>query len=97
MKDELGVSSAHLGPVTNQSWGTITIFKGDSRNGYTYSDDDFKYVASHEFGHIIGLHDAYTLSNPPTSVMNAFGTNVQAIDVARVIKAYTTRTSQRYE
>lgn len=53
-------------------------------------------VASHEFGHIIGLRDAYTLSNPPTSVMNAMDTPVQAIDVEKVIKAYATKRDQTY-
>jgi len=100
MYDELGVSHATLivpvAPTTTQNH-SIHIYKGDSRISHTYTDGEFEYAASHEFGHIIGLHDAYNLSDPPRSVMNEFGTPVQARDVERVIKAYATMTTQAYD
>ena len=57
----------------------IEMFNGDGRtpvdnNGfYTYSYDEFKKTAGHEFGHVLGLNDVYddeVLSNRLVSPMN---------------------------
>lgn len=40
-----------------------------------------KWIAAHEFGHVFGLDDAYTLKNKfkPMSIMNDYWTHVQSI------------------
>ncbi|MNW61481.1 hypothetical protein D3C74_395430 [compost metagenome] len=57
--------------------GKVTMYHGDSRsNGDLYSIGDFKWVSAHEFGHILGVNDAYSSKNSTdgTSINNGFGT-----------------------
>lgn len=68
------------------------------------SEDNIKWTAAHEFGHQIGLHDAYirlpdgnSQKNPDVySIMNSRYTPVTAEDVRRVIKYIQTGEMQRY-
>ena len=60
---------------------------------YIYCDGDsnLMWTIAHEFGHQIGLHDAYRRGTngdkpaPYDSVMNWFNMSVTNLDIARVI------------
>ena len=60
--------------------GTVHMRTGDSRTGTIYTCDEFEWVSAHEFGHILGVGDAYNSQNSTgvTSMFNVFGTDVQA-------------------
>ena len=92
MNNALARSNATPGPITNGNC-TITMYRGISSD---YSNADFSNAATHEFGHILGLDDAYILSNPPMSVMNTNSTPPTATDISKVIKAYATGIFQAY-
>jgi hypothetical protein len=94
--NEAGVTRATLGPVTTGS-GTIRIYKIDSRTNHELTNTQYWQAASHEFGHILGLKDAYNLTSPPPSVMNdPYDKPPQAIDVQRVLRAFATSSPQAY-
>jgi len=71
--------------------GKMTLYKGDSRVNVDYSNAKFQWVAAHEFGHLLGVRDNYTCpaSKQVKSIMNVFGTNVQNIDVEKVLLAFS--------
>ena len=55
----------------------------------------FRWVAAHEFGHILGLRDWYVFPEPlPYSIMSDQGTYVQDRDVEAVIRAFATMERQ---
>ena len=72
--------------------GSIDMFTGDSRSEHIYTVDNFKWVAAHEFGHILGVGDMYI--NPDyagvKSIFNNFGTPVYKRDIDMVLKAWNT-------
>jgi predicted Zn-dependent protease len=76
MKDELAISNMRAPLSMNGLWskstpGKITMYRGDSRNQHTYSAYDFRRVAAHEFGHILGVEDYYIYVQPENSVYRA--------------------------
>ena len=100
-KDELGISVMHGGLFgwSMSSPGRITMYYGDSREGGgLYSFEDFKWVAAHEFGHILGVGDAYSSKNSTgaRSIFNEFGTEVQEDDITMVLNAWNTGKWQRW-
>jgi len=67
------------------------MYTSDSRSTEAYTKSNFQWVASHEFGHVLGLKDLYNIwtgkSKPGvTSIMNAFGTGVQESDITNLLK-----------
>jgi len=78
--------------------GSVTMRTGDSRSGAIYASDQFKWVAAHEFGHLLGVGDAYSSKNSTgvTSIFNNFGTSVQAGDISKVLKAQSTGKWQKW-
>ena len=91
----------HLPIITSSEegrCGSMLIYGGGR------SEDNIKWTAAHEFGHQIGLHDAYirlpdgnSQKNPDVySIMNSRYTPVTAEDVRRVIKYIQTGEMQRY-
>ena len=58
--------------------------------------DEYKWVAAHEFGHILGVRDAYdsAASSHITSIFNGLGTGVQPDDIAKILRAQTTGRKQ---
>jgi len=78
--------------------GSITMRTGDSRTGTIYTADQFMWVSAHEFGHILGVGDAYNSNNSTgvTSIFNAFGTSVQQGDIAKVLSAWNTKKWQNW-
>jgi len=100
--NELGIShmSSGLFGWSTSRPGTITMFAGDSRgNGDLYSMSQFMWVSAHEFGHVLGVGDAYNSKNSTgvTSIYNGFGTGVQAGDIAMVLKAWSTGKWQKWK
>ena len=79
--------------------GSITMRTGDSRTGTIYTADQFRWVSAHEFGHILGVADAYSSQNSTdvTSIFNNFGTAVQSNDITKVLKAWNTKKWQSWE
>jgi hypothetical protein len=70
-------------------------------SGNLKTADDFKWSVMHELGHLLGVDDAYnTKTGLPTqgvtSVMNACGTGVQAVDIAKVLNAWKTKKWQKW-
>ena len=78
--------------------GSITMRTGNSRTGTIYTADQFKWVSAHEFGHILGVGDAYNSKNSTgvTSIFNEFGTGVQPGDIAKVLNAWSTKKWQSW-
>ena len=106
INNSMGVSHATLPNLflTIYKWRTskpssVTMYIGDSRNNYTYSGQDFKYVSAHEFGHVMGVADVYNtkLAGTVTSIMNVFGTRVQSIDIEKVLTAFSTGKWQKWK
>lgn len=91
MHDSYGKSVASLSfsPQVGM-YGGIDIFTGDHRTNYFYSQDDFKYVAAHEFGHILGVDDIYDTqySSSVVSIFNEFNTPVKNVDVEMFLLAF---------
>ena len=94
--------------ISNVSWGLFgwsktrpgkaTMYTGDSRSSGSYSVDDFMWVSAHEFGHLLGVNDAYNSKNSQgvTSIFNVFGTGVQEGDMDMVLKAWRLGKSQKW-
>lgn len=90
--NSLGVSNVRFpkGRWSVGKFGYVTIFRGDSRSEdlSDYSMQSFMWVAAHEFGHLLGVYDAYTKENPPKSIFNEFGTLLQNKDLEKVLYAF---------
>ena len=54
------------------------------------TEKNFKWSAAHEFGHLLGIRDNYTQpeNKRVTSIMNERDTNVQNIDVRKMLYAF---------
>jgi len=84
--------------------GRMTLFKDEKGNNY--SEDQYKWVASHEFGHILGLGDAYktplskyadeTEEVTITDIMRSFWGTVSSNNIEMVLEAYKTNSWQRF-
>jgi len=102
--DELGVSNMQAGRFgwSKSKPGKITMYNGYSNdsesNGDLYSISQFMWVSAHEFGHILGVSDAYNTKNSTgvTSIYNVFGTKVQEGDIAMVLNAWSTGKWQKW-
>lgn len=62
-----GVSMGYVGEKIN-------IYTGDSRHGISYREEGYKNAAGHEFGHVLGLGDAYDngMNSEETTMNNNF-------------------------
>nr|WP_281358140.1 RHS repeat-associated core domain-containing protein [Saccharibacillus qingshengii] len=90
--NDYGVSN-----VVTKNWGKdnigkMTLYIGDSRldNPKPKSESYFKWTAAHEFGHVLGVGDAYNLpkNKQPFSIFTAAGIPVQNKDMERVLEAF---------
>ena len=79
--------------------GEIVLYQGDSRgNGSLYLLSAFGWVAAHEFGHTLGIGDAYIVMGREDipSIMNAFWTRAQERDVGMAWAAYSSNSWQSW-
>jgi len=93
MLDSYGVSQAiisggwHIG-----NYGYIVMYRGDSRSDERsyYNFAGFRYVAAHEFGHILGVDDIHNkgYKKKIDSIYNEFGSPVHNCDVEMVLMAF---------
>ena len=58
---------------------------GDSRDAYVYSDNEFKTVVAHEFGHVLGIKDLYNETNMDNHIYSIMGS--EALDAGRAYAA----------
>lgn len=98
-KDKPGISNVRwrlLGGWSRSNPGKVTMYTSDSRSGIRYTKNQYQWGAAHEFGHLLGVYDAYESNNSTdiTSIYNEFGTPVQPIDIEMVIKAWETGRTQ---
>ena len=88
------------GVSNNSDWcsksipGIITMYQGDNRNNYTYTQDDFSRTVAHEFGHALGIGDLYNdtgIAVKFPSIMNSQWevNGAQSVDYAMMLKAQT--------
>lgn len=91
MHDSYGTSVASLSfnPQSGM-YGKIDIYTGDNRTNHFYSVNDYKFVAAHEFGHILGVNDIWgtQYESSVVSVFNKINTPVQNVDVEMVLLAF---------
>ena len=93
IRNELGTSYffRHTAWRRDAVGHSITIFYGLHR---PYSLGSFKWVASHEFGHMLGVGDIhiyrgrYSGAYDKQSIMATFGVNVHAIDIEMALRAW---------
>ena len=79
--------------------GKVTMFYGDSRNDNPrYNVDQFKWIAAHEFGHILGVLDAYPDNPGLPTIFNepAYKYTVQEIDIMMVLLAWKIGKAQEW-
>jgi len=87
INDTLGRASAGIGTPT--TWNrsdpkTITLYSGLAATHPVNSDSEFKAIAAHEFGHTLGVSDAYKVANNGVWNRNAAPiTEVNARDLMR--------------
>ncbi|MBQ2176601.1 MAG: hypothetical protein II453_16610 [Alphaproteobacteria bacterium] len=75
------------------------MFYGDSRNDNPrYNVDQFKWIAAHEFGHILGVLDAYPDNPGLPTIFNepAYKYTVQEIDIMMVLLAWKIGKAQEW-
>ena len=76
------------------------MYYGDARgNGNLYSVDEFKWVSAHEFGHLLGVADAYPNHPGLESIYNepAYTYGVQERDIMKVLDAWNTGRWQKWQ
>ena len=92
-----GISNVRFPSLEDGGWssanpGRITMYRGDYRNTIPkYTAAQFRWVAAHEFGHIMGVRD----TTARRSIFNTFGTPVQQNDMTTVIRAWNNQKVQR--
>ena len=96
-KGKLGVSHVRWGLFGNWSPrrnGKMTLFTGDRRSNHLYTEQELKWVAAHEFGHLMGVDDYYTKypNSTKNSIFNNFGDYVTSEDVGKVLYAFINQT-----
>ena len=97
-----GIPKAQYGPISNQIFGTIWMYRG--RQGDTFGEELFKWIAAHEFGHILGLDDngqfgaLGIMASPHWGNPNETFANyrVRNVEVEMLIRAYATNTMQSF-
>jgi RHS repeat-associated protein len=105
MHNKQGVSNVDTGWLGKFGWsrnnpGTVNMYIGDFGSRPTYSTDEYKFVAAHEFGHTLGVGDVYRSFSGWTtpSIFNRyFGTGVQEGDMAKVLRAWKTGKWQKWD
>ena len=80
---------------SNDNRGRVVMRTGDARNSETsphFTLDQFKWVAAHEFGHIMGLADARGLApgEPHFSIMRDFKELLHENDIRMLLEAWRT-------
>jgi hypothetical protein len=75
-----------------QDNGRMTLFKGDSRTKIDYTEQQLKWVAAHEFGHLMGVKDYYAKypNSTKDSIFNKFGDTVTGNDIEKVLYSFIT-------
>jgi RHS repeat-associated protein len=96
-----GTSSVRYGLFgwSKSSPGSMTMdILARSGSGEKRTVSDFRWTAAHEFGHILGVGDAYNSQNSTgvTSIMNKRGVGVQAGDIVMVLNAWNTSKFQNW-
>jgi RHS repeat-associated protein len=102
MENKQGISNMRPGLFgwSKKNPGSITMYTGDSRSKKDpsyyqthYDPCSYKYVAAHEFGHALGVGDAYNSKNNTdvTSIYNEFYTKVQDVDIKKVLEAWRSK------
>ena len=79
--------------------GRIYMRTGDTRNSnLVYLDSQFMWISAHEFGHILGVGDAYPNNPGLATIMNEppFIYDVQRDDITKVLQAQSTGTWQTW-
>lgn len=69
------------------------MYSGDSRHDSAqYTVEEYQWVAVHEFGHLLGVRDAYNSKEEDkiVSIYNKFWTEVQENDIKKVLTAWDT-------
>ena len=110
--NDLGISNVKRGLFgwSISNYGHMTLFRGDKRNpNPLYTEDQFKRVVAHEFGHIMGLDDLYLDSIPanikskyspldnPSFMMEQFSApHINNFDLKRVLLSFIKNKSQRW-
>jgi hypothetical protein len=86
LNDSDGRSSAPNYPWTKETPGLLNLYK---KWGTDYSADDFKNLAAHEFGHLLGVRDAYgIMPDNFNSIYNKPSMEVSNKDLQKVINAF---------
>ena len=78
--------------------GSITLFSSYPGYGRDWNDTEIGWIAAHEFGHALGLNDAYkskTFGNQQ-SIMNQHLMPVAPIDIQKLLTAQQKRRTQNY-
>ena len=101
-EDKLGVSymQSSIFGWSPDNPGKIRMYYGDARgNGNLYSVDEFKWVSAHEFGHLLGVADAYPNHPGLESIYNepAYTYGVQERDIMKVLDAWNTGRWQKWQ
>ena len=102
-KDKLGVSHVNWSWFglywSPQSNGKMTLFNGDKRSKYYYNESELKWVAAHEFGHLLGVEDYYKKhpNSPKDSIFNKFLGHLTSEDLEMVLNSFATQSIGRWD